>query len=154
MSGQELTYLDANVIIRFVEGKPEAREPIRARLHDVQKIVTSQLSRLECRCFPIRRNDPALLSAYDTFFDASELALLDIDRSIIDIATQLRATHGFKSPDAIHLATAIACQASCFLTGDKQLTRCVELRVELFKALICVAQLRIKTAIRPGSTAR
>jgi predicted nucleic acid-binding protein len=33
--------------------------------------------------------------------------VLDVSAKVIDRATELRARHGFKSPDAIHLATAL-----------------------------------------------
>ncbi len=61
-----MIYLDANVIIRFVEGDAAARVRIEARLRNVP-VVTSQLSRLECRCQPMRRSDGPLLALYDTF---------------------------------------------------------------------------------------
>jgi predicted nucleic acid-binding protein len=43
----------------------------------------------------------------------------------------LRARYGFRTPDAVHLATAISEGASVFLTGDAELVRCDEVNVEL-----------------------
>ena len=131
MTAISKSYLDANVIIRFVEGDFAASNDIRERLGGVSHFVTSHLSRLECRCHPMRNGDPGLLSAYDLFFGAKEMTLLNIDERVIDIATRLRATYAFKSPDAIHLASAIACEADCFLTGDTKLARCTEIKIEL-----------------------
>ncbi len=61
----------------------------------------------------------------------SELAalVLDVSAKVIDRATELRARYGFKSPDAIHLATAIESGANEFLTGDAGLARCTEVAV-------------------------
>lgn len=126
-----MIYLDANVIIRFVEGTQQVRTPIQARLAGVPAVATSQLSRLECRCFPMRQNDVTLLAAYDTFFRAADLSLIDIDARVIDVATRLRGIYGFKSPDAIHLASAVVAGASSFLTGDRQLARCAGVPVEI-----------------------
>jgi predicted nucleic acid-binding protein len=41
----------------------------------------------------------------------------------------LRAAHGFKTPDAIHLATALLQSAGVFLTGDENLKKCPGLEV-------------------------
>jgi predicted nucleic acid-binding protein len=46
-------------------------------------------------------------------------------------ATELRAAHGLKTPDAIHLATAIEERADLFLTGDANLARCPGLHLDL-----------------------
>jgi len=48
---------------------------------------------------------------------------------VIERATELRAQHGFKTPDAIHLATAMIQAADVFLTGDAALKRCPGLQV-------------------------
>lgn len=48
---------------------------------------------------------------------------------MIERAAELRAQHGFKTPDAIHLATALVQAADVFLTGDAGLTRCPGLQV-------------------------
>lgn len=50
---------------------------------------------------------------------------------IIERATELRARYGFRSADAIHLATALDGGAGIFLTGDASLARCTEIVVDL-----------------------
>jgi uncharacterized protein len=124
-------YLDANVIIRLVEGFALVHEPIKRRLISEAAMVTSQLSRLECRCHPIKHGNQTVLSLYDQFFTGRELRVVDIDQRVIEEATHLRAAHGFKSPDAIHLATAIIYGTSAFLTGDVKLARCMNMPVEI-----------------------
>jgi predicted nucleic acid-binding protein len=94
-------------------------------------LATSRLSRLECRCKPLRVADAALLALYDAFFTASEVALLDIDAGVVEKATELRAHLNVRTPDAIHLATAIVNRVSTFLTGDRNLQRCSEVTVEI-----------------------
>lgn len=126
-----MIYLDANVIIRFVEGNEPSRESLRLRLIGENLITTSQLSRLECRCKPMRTKDLATLNLYDVFFTAHELRLIEIDARVIDEATSIRAALGLKSPDALHLATAVVAGASVFLTGDAKLTRFNRMSVEI-----------------------
>ena len=94
-------------------------------------MVTSFLSRLECRVKPLRLGDVSLLGHFDTFFSGAEAKLIDISQAVIEKATELRASYNFKTPDAIHLATAILAGCSAFLTGDKSLARCTEIPVEV-----------------------
>jgi len=50
---------------------------------------------------------------------------------VIELATDIRARYNFKTPDALHYATAIDKSASTFLTGDRTFLRCTEVPVEL-----------------------
>ena len=99
-----MNFLDANVIIRLIEGSPAVRQPIEARLAGATTVLCSQFSRLECRCHPLRAQNQPVLDAYDTFFGSAEVIVVPIDQRAIDVATEIRATHAsFKSPDAIQL---------------------------------------------------
>jgi predicted nucleic acid-binding protein len=124
-------YLDSNVLIRLIEGDHAARNPIERRLAPEPQFITSQLSRLECRCRPMRDANATLLGLYDAAFSARELRLIELDAQVIDQATTIRATQNLKAPDALHLATALVSGATVFLTGDKQLTRFTQIKVEL-----------------------
>ena len=115
----------------FFEGDPASREPIRQRLAGQNLILTSQLSRLECRCRPLRDKNTVLLGLYDVFFSGQDLRLIEIDSRVIDQATRIRADFNLKSPEALHLAAAIIGGASIFLTGDRQLARFDPLPVEI-----------------------
>lgn len=133
--GRAVIYADTNVIIRLLEGDAAARAPIEARLLPLRStgrfLVTSQLSRLECRTKPMRVGDTALLSLYDAFFAGIEVDVLPLTIAVVDKATELRATLNVKTPDALHLATAIVSGATAFLTGDKGLARCAAIAVEI-----------------------
>jgi len=127
-------YLDACCFIYLVEGQPAWRTVVERRIRDLDpasRLVTSQLARLECRAKPMRARDHDLLGRYDSLFGASRVAVLDVSAKVIDRATELRARHGFKSPDAIHLATALECGANEFWTGDAALARCTDIPVSV-----------------------
>jgi predicted nucleic acid-binding protein len=128
-------YADANVVIRLIEGDAATRAPLEARLLPLRGtgrfLLTSRLTRLECRVKPLRHADTALLALYDAFFAGVEVALLEITDAVLDKATELRANLNFKTPDAIHLASAILAGATAFLTGDRNLARCTEVPVEV-----------------------
>jgi predicted nucleic acid-binding protein len=93
--------------------------------------LTSQLSRLECRVKPLRNRDTALLALDDAFFTGAEVGLLEVTEAVLEKATEIRADLNLKTPDAIHLASAILAGVSEFLTGDRNLARCTEVRVEI-----------------------
>lgn len=130
-----MIYLDANVVIRLVEGDATTRAPLVARLAASLgvpgSLVTSRLTRLECRTKPLRAGDAATLTAFDVFFAGIELNLVEVGAGVVERATGLRARYGLKTPDALHYATAIEVGATAFLTGDRALSRCSEVPVEV-----------------------
>jgi uncharacterized protein len=133
--GRAVIYVDTNVIIRLIEGDDAARAPIEARLLPLRGqnrfLLTSQLSRLECRTKPMRNGDKAKLAIFDSFFISTEVELIPLTAAVVDKATELRATLNVKTPDALHLASAILAGAKAFLTGDKGLERCKSIAVEI-----------------------
>jgi predicted nucleic acid-binding protein len=125
-------YLDACCFIYLVEGQPGWRTVVEKRLRDFEptsRLITSQLARLECRTKPTRDGNRELLERYDMLFGAGRVVVLDVSAESIDRATDLRARHGFKTPDAIHLATAIESAATEFWTGDAAFSRCTDIAV-------------------------
>jgi predicted nucleic acid-binding protein len=133
--GRPLIYLDSNVVIRLVEGDAATRAPLQARLAPwlgmPASLVTSRLSRLECRTKPLRAGDLATLAQFDVFFAGVEIVLAEVSPGVIEQATDLRARFNLKTPDAIHYATALEVGASAFLTGDQALLRCSGVLVEV-----------------------
>jgi predicted nucleic acid-binding protein len=134
-----MIYFDTGIIIRLVEGVDRVRIPIEERLQairDADRVaITSRLSRLECRCKPIREKRTDLLESYDVFFSSEDVVLQEIDAAVIEKATELRASFGLKIPDAIHVATALLCKVAAFWTVDQRLARFSWLPVEVFAAV-------------------
>lgn len=131
-----LLYVDSCCIIYLIEATSPFHARVAQRLmkHSATPtalLVTSRLARLECRTKPLRDNDAALLARYETFFGAQRLRLLDLSPEVIERATELRVKYGFKTPDALHLATAIIERVDVVLTGDRELERCTEVRIEV-----------------------
>jgi uncharacterized protein len=132
-------YFDANTIIYAVEQAPPFSIAIASQITAVENsvggaILTSRLSRLECRVKPVRDGNAALLARFDAFFQHPFVHVMEVTAPVIERATELRARYGFKTPDAIHLATAIEEKADRFLTGDDGLRRCTEIEVEVLRA--------------------
>lgn len=126
-------YLDACAIIYLIEGAHPVQQAVRRKLSQCHAtaLITSRLSRLECRVLPLKNNDTALLSTYDSFFSKVGMSISELTASVIERATEIRVSYGFKTPDALHLASAIEEKADFFITGDSKLARCKEIRVEV-----------------------
>lgn len=131
-----LVYLDTSCIIYLLEGAGPLQAAVAQRLmnHSTAPgamLLASRLARLECRTKPLRVNDTALLARYEALFGARRFRLVDVSSAVIEQATDLRARYGFKTPDALHLATAILEKADVVFTGDQQMKKCTEVPVEL-----------------------
>ncbi len=128
------TYLDASAVILRFEGTEKVREGLKGRFrsaHDTGGLVASELTRLECRVGPLRRDERALLDVYNGFFSGREITVAALDRPVCDLAAEVRARHGLKTPDALHVACAVTTGCDVLLTADARLARCGEIATEL-----------------------
>ena len=81
----------------------------------------------------MRLGDSAALARFDAVLDAGNLSIVEISAEVIERATEIRAQHGFRVPDALHMATAVLERADVFLTSDAKLKRFSNLAVELLE---------------------
>lgn len=131
-------FLDACIIIYWVESTEPFYSELIAKLTNIAKrypqhtLAISRLSLLECLVKPIRKQDKKLLKIYQQFFESSQLSIIEIDSQVIDTATQLRAYHNLRTPDAIQAAGCLSLQEShLFLTNDKMFRKIPALTVEI-----------------------
>lgn len=93
-----MIYADANILIRLLEGTPIVRAPIKTRFLPLRGtgrfLATSRLSRLECRCKPLRDGDGALLTLYEALFAGPEDQLVDITADVVEKATHCEPNSG------------------------------------------------------------
>jgi predicted nucleic acid-binding protein len=101
-------YLDVCIVIYLVECHPHLASPIQESLlrHADARIVWTDLTRLESRTKPLRENNRRTLNQFDIFFRAPNARMIELTTGVFDLATELRARHGLKTPDALHLAAA------------------------------------------------
>jgi len=126
-------YLDACVAIYYVERHPTLYLRVQAALfrpggEDVCPVF-SDLTRMECRVLPLRRQDQPLLTRYDSFFNLPDSGHVAMDAAVFDLATELRARHVLKTPDALHLAAAILSGCDEFWTNDNRLNKAAQGRI-------------------------
>lgn len=123
-------YIDSCVAIYFIEGPVEVREAVAAafRTLDEEPACISDMVRFECRIGVLRRDDLLKLDEYRRFFDRALLVPLGGD--VFDLASELRATHNLRTPDAIHAAAAITHGCDELWTNDRRLAA-IEGRIRL-----------------------
>ena len=130
-----IVFLDTNIVIYFVENPPVFGARATGHLTSLRTagntFAVSDLVRLECRVFPLRHSNLTLLGQFDAFFGSSDVCVLPLSALVCDRATQLRATHNFKTPDALQLAAAIIHGCDRFLTNDTRLSACTDLPIDV-----------------------
>lgn len=100
------------------------------------KIVFSVLGLTELLTGPKKLGDEALVNSYlDILSQHDNLAIINVDRIIAEEAAELRARYNLRTPDAIHLATAIVERAEVFITNDTRLKRVKDVKVMTVKEL-------------------
>jgi len=129
-------YLDANATIYFVEKVAPYYQGIRQRLTDAQgkptvHCVINDLLLMEVRVKPLREQDQTTLASFDRYFAAFASQTAPMDKLLFELATQLRVSHGIKTPDALHLAAAIRAGCDQFWTNDTKLISAAESRIEV-----------------------
>ncbi len=128
-------YLDSCIVIYLIQGTDELNRAITQALRptnvDPPSASVSDLTRLECRVWPIGKADDQLLHQYDDLFASEDLTTIPITTETFDFATELRGHHGTKTPDALHLAAAILGGCQEFWTNDHRLSSAARNRIEL-----------------------
>jgi len=99
-------YWDSCVVIYRLQGVEPWNLCVAAALAPIEepRLVVTDLTRLECRVGPLRDNDRDTLALFDRFFMRPDIEKAPLSKAVFDLATELRAHHRLKTPDAIHLA--------------------------------------------------
>jgi predicted nucleic acid-binding protein len=139
--GSGLVGLDTPTFIYFIEEHPKYLSIVRpvfaAIANGTLTGVTSALTLLETLVQPYRVRNTPLAEQYQAFLTGSHgLRFIEITSAVLRAATQLRAAHNVKTPDAIHLATALVANCSVYLTNDRVLPQIPGIRILQIKSYI------------------
>ncbi len=130
-----LVYLDACILIYYYEQTGPLHQRAAGRVGQLltagNQIVTSDLIRLECRVKPVRLGDSKALATFDSFFARPDVIHTPMSSAVFDRATSIRATHGFKLADSLHLAAALESGCQMFLTNDSRLSTFTDIAIEV-----------------------
>ncbi len=70
---------------------------------------------------PLKEQNFTAAEGIEQFFDSGAVSMLEYSRLSVRVFSQLRADHGVKPLDALHLAIATSTGVDLFLTHDRRL---------------------------------
>jgi predicted nucleic acid-binding protein len=111
-------FVSCIVIYRIEQREPWARRVNALLAASALVFVTTELTRLECRVRPLALGLVDVLRDDDAYFDQPALLWQACDRPVFHHAANLRAQHGLKTPDVLHLAAALIARCEEFWTND------------------------------------
>ena len=126
-------YLDSSVIIYLVEQPPAFYSAVINWLAaNPGDLLSNELARLESLVIPVRTGNVALVADFEDFFQSAVLPLGHLDRPVLDRAIEIRARFPkIKTPDAIHLASAVELGCDVLLTNDADMKLFSGIKVDL-----------------------
>jgi predicted nucleic acid-binding protein len=133
--------LDTAPLIYFIEKHPVYFPMLLPFFEAVERgdieIVTSTLTLTEVLVHPLRHGNQELAQQYSRILlNALHVQTFAVSPGVAIAAAHLRASHGYKTPDAIQLATAQAGHATFFVTNDYILASTSSLQVVVLKNLL------------------
>ncbi len=126
--------IDTAIFIYFIEEDkrflPLVKPVFDAIDHGDLQAASSGLTLLEVLVLPYRTGNFSLADRYEALLTRSRgLRFIDVDRSVLRNAAQLRAAFNLKTPDALQVAGALVAECSVFLTNDRRIPSLPGLRV-------------------------
>jgi predicted nucleic acid-binding protein len=127
-------FIDTAPLIYFIEKNPKYHPILKPLIYQIDtmetKGLTSTITLLEVLVHPLREGNKNLAEKYKSILLASNgLVTHEISHGISQKAAVLRAKYGFKTPDAVQLATALHHRANYFLTNDSHLRKAIGIKV-------------------------
>ena len=97
---------------------------LRELAQDWAELVSSELVVSECMMGAVRRENEAILLAYERFFDGDRfgIELQPVSSRVLWTAPQVSLDFKLDLPDALHFATALDQGCDAFVTNDKGFT--------------------------------
>ena len=134
-------YLDANGFIYSIERIDPYRSVLDTLWQTVSTrqitVVTSALTLLEVLVKPLQVGDATTATLFRTVLQHTpEVRMLPITQPVLEEAAKLRATLGLRSPDAIHVATALFHSCALMVTNDSAFRRIPDLPVAVLNELV------------------
>ena len=138
----QIVGLDTGPLIYFIERNRSYVDTVRPFFSTLAggqfKAVTSMITLGEVLVGPFREGRNDLVERYrEILLHSSNLLVKSVQQNIAEEAARIRAAHiSLRTPDAIHLATAITSGARYFLTNDKGLPDLPNLQMLLVDNLV------------------
>jgi predicted nucleic acid-binding protein len=134
-------FVDSATFIYLIE-EHEGYLPVVRELFDMVEqgkvnAFSSYLSLLEVLVQPLKKQRLDLVQKYKEILSGARgLRLFPIDGEISEEGARIRAQYGFRTPDAIQLATALCHGATAFVTNDQKLKKFHEMDIVLLEEFV------------------
>jgi predicted nucleic acid-binding protein len=134
LRGVQRLAIETAPIIYFIEKHPSYLSIMREVLKLVEagtiEGVTSTITVTEVLSHPIKMQNQQLVKSYrNILMNSKNLSTVPVNFSIAETAGHLRATYNLKTPDALHVATALFSGCDALITNDKTISRVTELTI-------------------------
>jgi predicted nucleic acid-binding protein len=118
--------IDSQIIIYLVEKHPDYLAKIRPLWERAASgrlaLLASALTVMECLVIPYRNSDEDVVRDYEYAFLGSEIQTVEVSITILRRAAQMRAIMpNLRTPDAIHMATALESGCPYLVTNDRHI---------------------------------
>jgi predicted nucleic acid-binding protein len=132
--GIQTLSIDTSPFIYLVEKHPIYEERVVAIFGQVGvgrvQVVTSMLTLTEVLMMPLIKKQSHYVREYrEMLLNTQSILSVEVDKTIAERAAELRAKYGLKTPDALHVATALETGCQAFLTNDMELKRVSEIQI-------------------------
>jgi len=133
----KLIGLDTNIFIYHFQNNPQfgqkAQKIFSQLTTNKTKAITSVITLTEL--LSLKRSDEIILELKNLMLELPNMEIKDISRDIAIEAARIRRTYGYRLPDSIQVATALAGKADMFITNDVKLQSFKEIKIVLLQNL-------------------
>ena len=134
LARHKIIALDTSLFIYHFEANQAYQELTTLILNRIQsgkcRGFASELTLHELLVRPLKLGLPDIADEYEVLLDNfPHLLLFPVSREVLIKAAELRATYGFRTPDAIIIATAFVNHATLLVTNDREWQRVKEIAV-------------------------
>ena len=132
LAGHTTVALDTCVLVYYLEDNPSFGQQADTVITNIvtghNQAILATMALLELQVGPYAKQELETAEGYYTFLgNLPNFHWVPMSMTIADRAAQLRAAHRIKTPDAVHLATAIEAGATLFVTNDRDLPALAEI---------------------------
>lgn len=140
LKGIQRLYVETAPLIYYVEENPTYLAKMDAIIaaieHTPIAAVSSVITLTEVLTQPLKQANQKLEQEYrDILLNSAEFSLMAVTVQIAEAAADLRSRYNIRTPDALHLATALGAGCDAFLTNDLGLKRVTEIAILLLDEL-------------------
>lgn len=132
----QIVGVDTGIFVYLLERHPKYLDIVETYFRQIQSgditAVFASVGIIELLTGPKQLGQYDIAHQYrDLLADFPNLNIIDLNETVIDLSSDLRAQYHITTPDAIHLASAIYSGANKFITNDKALKKVKEVKVVL-----------------------